>query len=79
MSLPGGWRDEAGHKKTSPLPSKIVQNQIIQSSQQSTSTPAVTQFCNEYLKELDDLQNVEQLLTSFNEQREVIAMQVMTL
>ena len=38
--------------------------------------PAVTQFCNENLKDLDDLQNVDQLIASLTEQQNVVTAKV---
>jgi hypothetical protein len=56
MSLPGQWTEETGL-----TPSSIKHSQkSIQDINYSDS--AVTQFCNEHLKHLDDLQNVPRLL-----------------
>jgi hypothetical protein len=36
----------------------------------------VTQFCNEHFKDLNDLQNIDQLIASLNEQQSIIVAQV---
>src|SRR5271167_2709192 len=58
MSLPGRWTDEPA---PTPPPPKPVQKQTRQFQKPNYADPAVTQFCNEHFKELDDLQNIDQL------------------
>ena len=73
MSLPGRWTDEPAYP---PPAQKPEQKQTRQFQQPNYADPAVTQFCNEHFKELDDLQNVDQLIASLNEQQAVVAEQV---
>lgn len=73
MSLPGHWADE--QVSLSP-PQNPVQKQQKQFQEPNYADPAVTQFCNEHLKELDDLQNVSQLIASLKEEQTVVAARV---
>jgi len=74
MSLPGRWTDDP---PAVAVPDKPVQKRRQrQSFQPNYSDPAVTQFCNEHFKDLNDLQNVDQLIASLNEQQSIIAVQV---
>jgi capsule polysaccharide export protein KpsE/RkpR len=76
MSLPGRWTDEPA---STPPPPKPVEKQTRQFQQPNYADPAVTQFCNEHFKELDDLQNIDQLIASLNEQQTVVTTQVIHL
>ena len=73
MSLPGRWTDEPAFV---PPPQKPVQKQRRPFQRPNYADPAVTQFCNENLKELDDLQNIDQLIASLNEQQHVVSAKV---
>lgn len=77
MSLPGGWTD---NPVVLPQPREPVQTQKQKQKRLfhhlDYADPAVTQFCNEHLKELDDLQNLDELIASLNEQQTVVARQV---
>jgi hypothetical protein len=77
MSLPGRWTDDPA-----PVPPTLPARQPPKAQRQfqrpNYSDPAVTQFCNEHLNDLDDLQNVDQLITSLNEQQTVVTEQVVT-
>ena len=73
MSLPGRWTDEPAF--VTP-PQKAAQKQRRPFQQPNYADPAVTQFCNEHLKELDDLQNIDQLIASLNEQQDVVSAKV---
>jgi len=70
--LPGRWTDEPVAVEPPQKPAK--KHRVPQQS--NYADPAVTQFCNEHFKELDDLQNVGQLIASLNEQQSVVIAQV---
>ena len=74
MSLPGRWAEDP--VVTSPSPPQPVQTQRRRFNSTNYADPAVTQFCNEHVKDLDDLQNVEQLITSLTEQQGIVTTQV---
>src|SRR5579862_4328553 len=74
MSLPGRWADDP--VVAPPPPPEPVSKPRRQFQGTNYSDPAVTQFVNENIKELDDLQNVEQLITSLNEQQASVGAQV---
>jgi hypothetical protein len=73
MSLPGQWTDE---QETLSPSQNLVQKQQRQFQDPNYADPAVTQFCNEHLKELDDLQNVGDLIASLKEEQSVVAARV---
>ena len=73
MSLPGRWTDEPA---VVPSPQKPVKKQSRPFQVPNYTDPAVTQFCNENLKDLDDLQNVDQLIASLTEQQNVVTAKV---
>ena len=73
MSLPGRWTDEPAYV---PPVQKPAQKQARQFQPPNYADPAVTQFCNEHFKELDDLQNVDQLIALLDEQQAVVFQQV---
>ena len=75
MSLPGRWTDEPAFV---PEPQKPVQKQRRPFQQPNYADPAVTQFCNEHLKDLDDLQNIDELIASLNEQQHVVTAKAFT-
>jgi hypothetical protein len=71
MSLPGRWTDDAPGPPAPP--EEPPQPERRQFRRTTSSDPAVTQFCNEHIKDLDDLQNVSQLITSLTEQQSILA------
>ena len=73
MSLPGQWTEEPA---VVPSPQKPVRNQRRPFQLPNYSDPAVTQFCNENVKDLDDLQNVDQLIASLTEQQNIVTEKV---
>ena len=77
MSLPGRWTDDP---PAAAVPEKSALQKQRQRQRQSFqlnyADPAVTQFCNEHIKDLNDLQNIDQLIASLNEQQSVVAAQV---
>jgi hypothetical protein len=75
MSLLGRWTDDP---PAVPVPANkpVPKQQQRQSFQPNYADPAVTQFCNEHFKDLNDLQNVDQLIASLNEQQSIIVAQV---
>ena len=76
MSLPGRWTDDPV-QSASPVPPKPASKPQRQFSEPNYSDPAVTQFCNEHLNDLDDLQNIGQLVASVKEQQTVVTTQVL--
>jgi len=72
MSLPGRWSDDP---PAVAIDKPVQIQRQRQSFQPNYADPAVTQFCNEHFKELNDLQNVDQLIASLNEQQSIIAAQ----
>ena len=77
MSLPGGW---AVDPAVLPQPRETVQTQKEKQKRLfhhlDYADPAVTQFCNEHLKELDDLRNLDELIASLSEQQTVVTRRV---
>jgi hypothetical protein len=77
MSLPGGWTDDAVY--TAPLPKPVPQKPRRQFHPTNYSDPAVTQFCDEHVKDLDDLHNIDQLIASLTEQQTTVTAKVIPL
>ena len=77
MSLPGGWKDD-GPKVTTTPPQPVGKKPIPRPSNQGPdyANPAVTQFCNEHFKELDDLKNVDKVIASLRIEQDDIAAKV---
>ena len=74
MSLPGRWTDDI---PAVAAPAKPLQKQRQRALfQLNYADPVITQFCNEHIKDLNDLQNIDHLIASLNEQQSVIAAQV---
>jgi hypothetical protein len=74
MSLPGRWTDDPA-----PLPLPPRQLPRLERRSQKPSyldQAAVTQFCNDHFKDLDDLRNTGQLIASLNEQQTIVTAQV---
>jgi hypothetical protein len=77
MSLPGRWTDGPAPLLSSPISS--TQSPRLERRFQKPSyvdQAAVTQFCNDHFKDLDDLQNTGQLITSLKEQQTIVTAQV---
>lgn len=78
MSLPGRWTDDPVTPPPPPPPPAAdpvkKPRRIFQGT--NYSDPTVTQFCNEHVKDLDDLQQVEHLITSLNDQQTKVTTQV---
>ena len=64
------------NKYPSHHPKILFRNSRNEFQEPNYADPAVTQFCNEHLKELDDLQNVSQLIASLKEEQTVVAARV---
>ncbi len=66
--LPGRWADDpvSQTKLQEPKPSTPSKRDHL----------AVTEFCNEHLRDLRDLEKVEGLIGSLNEQQEVVTVKV---
>jgi hypothetical protein len=74
MSLPGRWaEDPVTPPPPEPEPVK-KQRRTFQGT--NYADPAVTQFCNEHVKDLADLQNINGLITSLNEKQDIVTTQV---
>jgi len=77
MSLPGGWKEDSPKATTTPPP-PVGKKRIPRPSNQRPDyiNPAVTQFCNEHFKELDDLKNVDEVIASLRIEQDGLAAKV---
>lgn len=67
--LPGYWTEDTVPQPEPQRPESTVQPRRDDS--------AVTDFCNERLRELSDLEKVEGLITSLNEQQQTVTAEVL--
>ena len=75
MSLPGSWTTDP-EPVVAPRQETKPQKQKRQFHAPNYADPAVTQFCNEHFRDLDNLQNIAELITSLNEQQDVVNAEV---
>jgi hypothetical protein len=66
--LPGHWTDDAASQPKQQRPESLTQPKRDDS--------AATDFCNEHLKELSDLEKVAGLIASLNDQQQVVTVEV---
>lgn len=76
MSLPGGWRHDGSPVTTTTPPAVIKKRRPRQASQPDYANPAVTQFCNEHFKDLDDLKNVDKVIATLRIEQDDLAVKV---
>jgi len=67
--IPGGWTTES--EPTAP-PRSQAKKPRRQFQSPNYADPAVTQFCNEHFRDLDNLQNIAELIASLSEQQDVV-------
>jgi hypothetical protein len=70
--LPGHWTDDAVSQPKQKRPESSA-------TQPRREDSAVTEFCNEHLKELSDLEKVEGLIASLNEEQQTVTAEVLVL
>jgi len=75
MSLPGSWTNEF-EPAAEPRSETKSQKPRRQFQAPNYADPAVTQFCNEHLRDLDNLQNIAELINSLSEQQDVVNAEV---
>ena len=77
MSLPGGWKDDSPKAATTP-PRSVGQKRRPRPTNQPPdyTSPAVTQFCNEHFKELDDLKNIEAVIATLRIEQDDLSAKV---